>query len=37
MPNESGKRLKCEKCGGEVIVTQPGDGEINCCGQPMEG
>jgi desulfoferrodoxin-like iron-binding protein len=36
MANKPGKRLKCAKCGGEVIVTHPGTGTLICCGQEME-
>lgn len=33
--NEAGKRMKCETCGGEVVVTKPGEGQLICCGKPM--
>ena len=33
--NSAGSRLKCETCGGEVVVTKAGDGEMQCCGKPM--
>jgi desulfoferrodoxin-like iron-binding protein len=36
MANEAGKRLKCEECGGEVVVTKAGDGAITCCSKPMQ-
>jgi desulfoferrodoxin-like iron-binding protein len=36
MANQIGKRYNCTKCGSEFIVTKAGNGEINCCGQPME-
>ncbi|MBN2238760.1 MAG: hypothetical protein JW712_03220 [Dehalococcoidales bacterium] len=36
MANQIGKRYRCEKCGAEFIVTRAGEGEISCCGQPME-
>ena len=36
MANAPGKRLKCAKCGGEVIVTKGGDGAVSCCSQAME-
>jgi hypothetical protein len=26
----------CTKCNSEMIVTKAGDGEIGCCGQPMQ-
>ncbi|MBN1848732.1 MAG: desulfoferrodoxin [Deltaproteobacteria bacterium] len=36
MANKAGKRYKCSKCGAEFIVTRGGDGQLKCCGQPME-
>jgi len=36
MANQIGKRYHCEKCGSEFIVTKAGNGDLNCCGQPME-
>ncbi len=36
MANQIGKRYNCTKCGSEFIVTKAGNGEINCCSQPME-
>ncbi len=36
MANEVGKRYICEKCGAEFIVTRGGEGQLKCCGQPME-
>ncbi len=33
--NQAGKRMKCEVCGAEVVVTKGGDGQLICCGQPM--
>lgn len=36
MANQLGKRLNCEKCGAQVLVTKGGAGEVNCCGQPMK-
>lgn len=35
MANEVGKRYVCAKCGSEFMVTKAGQGEISCCGQPM--
>jgi len=35
LANEVGKRYICEKCGTEFIVTKAGEGNLNCCGQPM--
>jgi hypothetical protein len=34
--NQVGKRYQCAQCGTEMIVTKGGDGEIGCCGQPMQ-
>jgi desulfoferrodoxin-like iron-binding protein len=31
-----GKRYACASCGTETLVTKPSDGELSCCGQPME-
>lgn len=36
MASQVGKRYRCEKCGSEFIVTKAGQGELKCCGQPME-
>ncbi len=36
MANEIGKRYACGKCGSEFIVTRGGEGQLVCCGQPME-
>jgi desulfoferrodoxin-like iron-binding protein len=36
MANQVGKRYMCTKCGAEVIITRGGEGQITCCGQPME-
>jgi desulfoferrodoxin-like iron-binding protein len=30
-----GKRYRCEQCGTEVLVTKPGDGDLECCGASM--
>jgi hypothetical protein len=35
-PVAVGKRLKCASCETEVIVVKGTDGEVECCGQPME-
>ena len=35
-PVAVGKRLKCANCETEVIVVKGTDGEVECCGQPME-
>ena len=34
--NQVGKRYQCTKCGTEMIVTKGGDGDIGCCGEPMQ-
>jgi len=36
MANQLGKRFQCEKCGSEVLCIKPGDGEVECCEQPMQ-
>lgn len=36
MPTLLGKRYKCATCGQEVLCVTAGDGEIECCGQPMD-
>ena len=36
MANQVGKRYHCTKCGTEMIVTKGGEGQLTCCGQPME-
>lgn len=36
MANLLGKRLTCPKCGGQVLVTKGGDGQVQCCGEPMQ-
>jgi desulfoferrodoxin-like iron-binding protein len=35
MANQAGKRLKCQSCGVEIVVTKGGEGTVICCGQPM--
>ena len=35
MANQLGKRYLCEICKTEVLITKAGDGEVECCGQPM--
>ena len=36
MANQVGKRYVCKKRGAEFIVTRGGDGQLHCCGAPME-
>lgn len=36
MANQVGKRYLCTGCGAEVIVTRAGEGEMTCCGKPVE-
>ena len=35
-PVAVGKRLKCATCETEVIVVKGTDGEVECCGEPMQ-
>jgi desulfoferrodoxin-like iron-binding protein len=30
-----GTRLRCERCGTEIIVVKATDDDLACCGQPM--
>jgi ribosomal protein S27E len=30
-----GSRLRCERCGTEIIVVKAADAAVTCCGQPM--
>jgi hypothetical protein len=34
--NQLGKRHACATCEATVLVTKPGDGALECHGQPME-
>lgn len=36
LANQVGKRYQCTKCNTEMIVTKAGNGELGCCGQPMQ-
>lgn len=36
MPTKIGQKYKCNICGNEVVVTNAGEGELVCCGQPMD-
>ena len=36
MANQTGKRYVCPQCKSEFIVTKGGDGNVSCCGAPME-
>ncbi|MCH9009125.1 MAG: desulfoferrodoxin [Chloroflexi bacterium] len=36
MANETGKRYTCSICNAEFVVTRGGDGEVKCCGEPMQ-
>jgi hypothetical protein len=36
MATQVGKRYICKKCGAEYIGTRPGNGEVKCCGEPVE-
>lgn len=33
--NQAGKRMKCDVCGAEVVVTKGGEGTLQCHGQDM--
>ncbi len=35
MATKVGQKYKCNICGNEVVVTNSGQGELVCCGQPM--
>ena len=30
-----GSRFRCEQCGSEAIVLQPGAAQLTCCGAPL--
>jgi desulfoferrodoxin-like iron-binding protein len=34
-PTAVGTRLRCERCGTEIIVVKATDGELTCCDKPM--
>jgi len=36
-PTKVGSRLRCERCGTEIIVVKATDAAVTCCGQPMTG
>jgi len=36
LPNQTGKRYICSQCNAEFIVTKGGNGNLVCCGQPMQ-
>jgi hypothetical protein len=36
MPNQLGKRYTCAVCGATVLVTKPGDGDVECHDRVME-
>lgn len=29
--NKAGTRVTCKRCGAQVVVTKPGDGDVRCC------
>ncbi|MBE0415049.1 MAG: hypothetical protein IBX36_00705 [Dehalococcoidia bacterium] len=35
MPNQLGKRFKCEVCGTEVLCVKAGEGSVVCCDKEM--
>jgi hypothetical protein len=36
LANDLGKRYECKNCGTQVLCTKKGDGEVKCCGVPMD-
>lgn len=36
MASQLGKRYRCATCGTEILCTKAGEGEVICCGKPME-
>jgi desulfoferrodoxin-like iron-binding protein len=36
MANQLGKVYICSNCKSQVIVTKAGNGQLQCCGVPME-
>ncbi|MBM3131647.1 MAG: desulfoferrodoxin [Chloroflexi bacterium] len=36
MATQLGKRYTCEVCNSEVLITKAGQGELECCGKPMQ-
>ncbi|MBE7190526.1 hypothetical protein [Jatrophihabitans endophyticus] len=30
-----GTRLRCDSCGSEAIITQPGTARLSCCDAPL--
>ena len=36
MPNQLGKRFRCDVCGTEVLCVKAGEGTVQCDGQDME-
>jgi hypothetical protein len=36
MANQAGKRLKCQSCGVEIVVTKPADSTLSCCAGDMD-
>jgi len=34
-PTAVGTRLRCDQCGTEIIVVKATDGDVACCGAPM--
>jgi Desulfoferrodoxin, N-terminal domain len=35
MPNQLGKRYVCQHCATQLLVTKPGEGMLECHGEPM--
>ncbi|TAK36071.1 MAG: hypothetical protein EPO21_03700 [Chloroflexota bacterium] len=36
MANLLGKRMTCADCGAQVLITKGGQGQVECCNQPMQ-
>lgn len=36
MATQLGKRYTCEVCNSEVLITKAGQGDLECCGKPMQ-
>jgi hypothetical protein len=32
----NGTRLRCARCGSEIILLKANDPAVECCGEPME-
>ncbi|MBA7634962.1 hypothetical protein ES703_42561 [subsurface metagenome] len=36
MPNQLGKRYRCEVCGSETLCVKAGEGAVMCCDKEMQ-